>query len=108
LLALKNAKFPEYDEVNGVDYDKKTDKGLPLSDEEPLPITVVKIGDNIIIDPLGNEEKAMDARVTMTTTKDGNFCSMQKGGMMTLSTEDLKNMAELTLEKVKELRKHVG
>lgn len=102
LAALKDTRFPKYE--NGeIDYKKKTDKKLPLS-KEPLPVTVIKVGDRFIIDPNSNEEKIYDSRLTVATTPDGTLSALQKGGEDTLTIEHIDEMVKLALEKGKFLR----
>ena len=72
-----------------VNYKELTKEGVPLSKKDPLSITVCKIGDTLIIDPTYEEEKIVDARLTVAITNDGNICSMQKGGEGPLSSEDI-------------------
>ena len=55
-----------------IDYEKKTKDGIPLSND-PIPITVLKIGDNLVIDPLPQEEEAAVARITIAITDERNF-----------------------------------
>ena len=105
IAALKNMKFPEC-KGDVIDYKKKTSKGLGLTDT-PLSVTVIKIGDKFIVDPDSDEEKAIDARLTVASLSDGTLCAMQKGGDVPLSVEDVEKMVDLGLEKGKELRKLV-
>lgn len=103
--AIKNAKFPGYDEETGkIKYDEKTDKPL-MVEHIPMACTVLKIGDKLIVDPTRNEEPEADARLTVVSKEDNGLCAMQKGGHKPLSTEDLMQMAELSLSKTNELRK---
>lgn len=102
LAALKDARFPTYDGEK-VDYKEKTDTKLPLS-KEPIAITVIKIGKNFIVDPTTEEEKVIDARLTVSSIKDGTLCALQKGGELPLSTEDIEKMIEIAVDKAKELR----
>jgi|TARA_Y100000310_G_scaffold177182_1_gene177261 exosome complex component RRP42 len=105
IAALKNMKFPEYkDDV--IDYKKKTSKDLELKDT-PLSVTVIKIGDKFIVDPSSEEEKVIDARLTVASLSDGTLCALQKGGDYPLSAEDVMKMVDIGLEKGKELRKLV-
>jgi exosome complex component RRP42 len=105
IAALKNMKFPEYKD-GVIDYKKKTNKGLDLKDT-PLSVTVVKIGNKFIVDPDSDEEKAIDARLTVASLSDGTLCAMQKGGDYPLTAEDVMNMVDIALEKSNELRKLV-
>ncbi|MAG07945.1 RNA-binding protein [Candidatus Woesearchaeota archaeon] len=105
LAALKNMHFPEIDGEN-IDYKKKSKQGLKLN-EEPLSVTVHKIGGNYIIDPSNEEEEFIDARLTAAATADGTICALQKGGDDVLTEEDVDNMITLAVKKTKELRKYL-
>ncbi|MBI2660013.1 exosome complex protein Rrp42 [Candidatus Woesearchaeota archaeon] len=105
LAALKNTKFPEL-EGEKVDYKVKTDKGLEL-EKTPIAVTVIKIGDKFIVDPDTEEEKAVDARLTVSSIEDGTLCAMQKGGDYPLTIEDIDKMLEIGIEKAKELREYL-
>jgi len=101
MLALMNSKTPDYDGEK-IDYKKKKDP-LPLSN--PLvECTIIKIGNNIILDPSLEEEQLADARLTIATSKD-NIHAMQKGGNSTLSSKDIEEMLVLAKKKGEELRK---
>jgi len=102
LAALKDTKFPKYKDEK-IDYMEKTKEGLPLS-KEPVAITVHKIGENLIVDPLTEEEQSADARITVITDKEGTICALQKGGDTPLSVEEIDKMLALGQEKAKELR----
>jgi exosome complex component RRP42 len=105
MAALHNARFPEIDADGKVDYKKKSNNKLPIS-EVPLPVTVIKIGEHFLIDPTENEENVLDARLTVTFRNDGNMCAMQKGGEGPLSAEDIQKMidlAEVTSKKNREI-----
>lgn len=103
LAAIKNAKFPKYDGEK-VDYKEKTSKKLHVT-KDPIGITVCKIGDTFIVDPTTEEEKVIDARLTVVSEKDGTLCAMQKGNDQPLTSEDIMSMIDIGLEKAKELRK---
>jgi len=105
IAALKNMKFPEYKD-DKIDYKKKTNKGLELKDT-PLSVTVIKIGNKFIVDPDSDEEKAIDARLSVATLSDGTLCALQKGGDVPLSAEDISKMVDIGVEKGEELRKLV-
>jgi len=102
LLALRDAKFPAYED-GAVNYKHKTDKKLQLT-KVPIPATVYKIGHNFLVDPTTEEESAADVRLTVTTTEEGKLCALQKGGDGELSVEDIEKMVSLGIEKGKELR----
>jgi len=103
LAALRDMKFPKVVD-DKVDYAEKTNKQLEITDS-PIAVTVIKIGDKFILDPITEEEKALDARLTVTSLEDGTLCALQKGGTTPLTEEEIGKMTELAIEKGKELRK---
>jgi len=105
VAALKNMKFPKYED-DKIDYKEKTSKKLDMKDF-PVTITVVKIGNNFIVDPDTQEEDAIDARLSVASLSDGTLCALQKGGESPLTAEDIEKMVDIALEKSKELRKLV-
>ncbi len=105
LAALKSTVYPSFDGEK-IDYKQKTDKKLPL-EKIPIAVTVIKIGDKFIVDPDTEEEKAIDSRLTVSSTEDGMLCALQKGGDFPLTVEDIDKMLDIGIEKGKELRKHL-
>lgn len=105
IAAVKTAKFPEFKD-GAINYKKLTDKSLDLK-ILPVGVTVVKIGKNFVVDPTNEEEKMIDARLTVTTLDSGDICALQKGGETPLTSEDIKRMVELGIAKGKELRAHL-
>jgi exosome complex component RRP42 len=105
IAAITNAKFPKY-ENDKIDYKTRTDKKLPLS-KVPIPVTVIKIDNYFVVDPLIEEEELVDARLTVTSTEEGYICALQKGGNSALLDKEIEQMIELGLEKAKELRNHL-
>ena len=104
LAALKDAKFPDYDpKEDTINYEKRTKENIKLKNF-PVGVTVLKIGDKFIIDPLTEEWNNLDARLTVVTTEDGNICAMQKGGEVALTLEDIEKMIEIAAQKAKFLR----
>jgi len=102
IAALSHAHYPGVKDGNA-DYGTRTDKKLKL-ESTPLPVTVWAIGKHFIIDPLPEEEKAADARLTITTTADGTIVALQKGGSMPLKSEQINDMVKLALRVAKDLR----
>ncbi len=103
LAALKTTVFPAYDGIE-IDYRDKSGNKLELK-AEPIAVTVYKIDEHLIVDPSLDEEKDFDARLTVTTTKDGTISAMQKGGDVALTVQEIEKMVELGLAKAKEIRK---
>lgn len=106
MIALKNTKLPKLED-NKVNYKELTKEQLPLSKKDPVSVTIYKIGDSLLVDPTAEEEKAVDSRLTVATTKEGYICAMQKGGAEPLSIEDIDKMVELAVKKCDELRSHI-
>ncbi len=106
LVALKNTVFPALTEDGVINYDEKTKDKLPLQ-KEPIEITVLKIGEYFIIDPIEEEEALLDARLTVAITEENKICAIQKGGTEPLSITEIDTMVGIAQDKVKELRKLV-
>lgn len=107
LAAIKDTKFPAIDDTYTIDYKKHTDERVPLR-AEPIEVTVCKIGDNLLIDPSTEEEKSIDARLTVAVTEDDHICALQKGGNNGLTPDEIMEMVQIAIEKSKELRKAMG
>ena len=108
LAALLHAKVPKLDDKNEV-ISGEYSHNLPIHGK-PLCTTFVKIGDQILVDPSMAEDVALDARLTIGTfEKDGHIklCSMQKGGSVGFTMEEIESMIHLAEQKGKELRRHV-
>lgn len=102
ITALLNAKIPKI-EGDKIIYEEKKD---PLKIRAvPIPVTLAKIKNQLLIDPDIREEEAMEARLTVSSVKSGNICALQKGGVSGLKMEEIENALELSVEKGKELRK---
>ncbi len=102
LAAIKNTKFPEL--VDGkIVYKEKTDQGIDVQ-EEPISVTVLKIGDHFIIDPDNEEELVAEARLTVALMSNGQLCALQKGGDSALTLDDISKMIDLAAEGSKTLR----
>lgn len=103
IAALIDTRFPGV--VDGVvDYNKKTDKKLPLV-RLPITVTVYKIGDNMFVDPIPDEESAYDSRLSVAVTDDNEISAMQKGGDEPLSMDEISKMIDVVLKIAPELRK---
>ena len=103
LAALQDARFPKY-ENEELDYKTKTDKKVELL-KAPLPVTVLKLGDNLLVDPDLMEQKSLDARLTVTFTEDNKtICALQKGGESPITAEEVGKMLDIAQEKAAYLR----
>jgi exosome complex component RRP42 len=104
IAALLNAEIPKYEDKKVIN-EEKTGK-LPVVDI-PIAITTAKIGNKLLLDTNLEEENNIDARITITTNKKGDICSIQKGGNGYLTEEEILKAADLSISKGKELRKMV-
>ena len=105
LAALKNTKLPRLEEGNKINYKEKTDKKLPMNKTNPVSCTIRKIGNKLIVDPSDEEEKFVDARLTVGITENGDLCSMQKGGNVPLNIKELEKCIDIAIKKTHDLRR---
>jgi exosome complex component RRP42 len=104
ISALLDAKIPKIED-DKVIYTEKTGP-LPMV-ETPISTTYLKLGTGIAVDPNLEEEQVLDARLTVTTTKKGEICAMQKGGSGAFTEEEVLNTIDRGIKKAKDLRKLV-
>ncbi|MFW6014422.1 MAG: exosome complex protein Rrp42 [Candidatus Nanoarchaeia archaeon] len=106
LAALNNTYFPKY-ENDEIDYKTKTDKKFELK-KFPITVTVSKIGSELVVDPVTEEENYIDARLTVAITGDNTICALQKGEQMELSLGEVDKMLNLASEKASQIRKKLA
>jgi len=106
LAALLNTKMRKYEVKDGEVEIKSGYTQLPVTDH-PIAVTFAKINDKLVVDPSLEEEQVMDARLTMTTGKDGKICAIQKGGYGCLTKEQILEATEMAKGRAEELRKLV-
>lgn len=100
IAALMNTRLPKHEDgklIHG-EFEGK----LPLTCV-PIPCTLAKIGDSLLLDPDLDEEYALDSRLTIATTDTIN--AMQKGGNGSFSGEEVLSAVDLSFEKAEEIRK---
>jgi len=102
MSALLDARLPKYE-------DGKVIRGewagkLPITCT-PVPLTFAKIKDKIITDPILEEEYAMDARLTVSTTDTVN--AMQKGGVGRFTAQEVEFIVDMAFEKAPQTRKKI-
>ncbi|HII66232.1 TPA: exosome complex protein Rrp42 [Candidatus Woesearchaeota archaeon] len=103
IAALQDCTFPAYDGIR-IDYKTRTREKLPVR-KAPLSVTVLKAGNQYVVDPTYEEEKVYDARLSVAVEEDGTLCALQKGGDEALSDEDILAMIDIAAGKTEELRK---
>ncbi|MBS3112324.1 exosome complex protein Rrp42 [Candidatus Woesearchaeota archaeon] len=106
LAALKDAKFPSLKD-GVVDYKSRTKKGIGIVDY-PISCTVRKIGSHLFVDPNVNEDLYSDARLTASFTSKNMLCSLQKGGNVSVTSDELFTMLELAKKTAQNYRKVFG
>ena len=104
IAAIKTARFPKVEKDGTVNYHEHTNEKVKMG-AYPIPVTVCKIDDILFVDPTDEEEKAIDARLTVTSIGNDKICSMQKGGSHPLAQGDMMKMVDLALKKANEIRK---
>ena len=88
LGALSHATFPN--KRFGVG-----DADSPLNIQHyPVECTFVRLGDAIVVDPVVDEEKACQGRITVATDEAGNVVAMQKGLIGAFSPDDVRDIVE--------------
>ena len=81
----------------------KEDFRLPVRNI-PVSVTMVKIGDNIVVDPDLEEEQISQARITVSTTEDGRIRAMQKGDNGWFTLDEIKKAISTSIDVGKQLR----
>ena len=106
LAALLNTKMRKYEVKDGEVEMKSGYTQLPMRNY-PIAVTFAKINDKLVVDPSLEEEQIMDARLTITTGKNGKICAIQKGGYGYFTKEQVLEAAKIAAKKAEELRKLV-
>jgi len=101
--ALKNTFVPKFED-NAVVRGEK-DRDLPVV-KTPISCTFAKINKGIVIDPILDEEFAMDARLTVTTSGK-EIHAMQKGEIGAFSPDEVSQMVDKAMAKYKDLAKNI-
>jgi exosome complex component RRP42 len=101
IAALLNTKIPkvEGDEIIRKEYVS----ALPVI-FKPINITVAKIGNFFILDPLLQEEEVIQAKLSISVRDDDKICAIQKQGSGTFKSEEIEKALDLAIAKSKELR----
>jgi exosome complex component RRP42 len=106
LGALVNAMMQDYQYKDGQVHYKDSKFPLPMKNY-PVPITSVKVGNAVVVDPCLEEEQVMTCRLTVTTDKDDNVCAMQKGGLGFFTPEEIKQIIATSIKKSREIREKI-
>jgi len=102
--ALTNTEIPNYEVTESGDVQRATGYSkLPVR-EHPFSTTLVKINDKLMVDPNLEEERISDVKVTMTLTKTGKICAIQKSGNGTFTVEEILEAEKVARKKSEEIR----
>lgn len=106
VAALRNAVLPKLVE-DKVQFGELTKTKIPLT-INPLTCTVSKIGNTLIVDPIKDEEEAIEARLSIAISEKGNVHAMQKGGAIGFTIDEVDQaigMAKKCVEKIRKVLK---
>ncbi len=102
MTALNVAKVPKYEDEKIIR--EEVSMNMPIK-RQVVETTFAKIDDFLVVDPVLDEEKSADARLTIATTDDGYICASQKGGPGPIKVDEIEQMIDLAFEKGDYLRK---
>jgi len=103
VAALRTSKMKKY--VVKDDKVETTEDWVPVPVEKtPVSVTLARIGEKLVVDPITEEEASMDMRITITTDDDGNICASQKGEASTISPEQVLQAADTSIRLGKDIR----
>ena len=102
LSSLLEAKIPKLEKGEIV---KGEHSGKLKLSRKPILTTFSKISNKIVLDPILMEEKAQEARFSLSTTEDDYMCAFQKGGGGSFKAEEIDQCIDIAFKKAKELRK---
>lgn len=103
MAALMKAKKPVYNVEDGKA--EKTDEWKELElQRKPIAVTLVKIGENWIVDPSADEEEVMDTRLTITLDEEENVTTLQKTGSVGLKLDEIKEAINIAVDKAIDVR----
>ncbi len=103
--ALLDVKIPKYDPDTKTLIRNETSGKLGLK-HLPIATTFAKVGQHTLCDPTREEMLAADAKLTITTTQNGQIAAMQKGkGAFT--RDEVLDAVDVAFKKSAELRKYV-
>ncbi len=90
MAALSTAHVP----WSKIDEDRK-DEPLPVM-HQPVALTAVKIGNQVLIDPSLDEDEVADARITVVIDENGDVRAMQKGLNGAFTIDEVKYVVKLS------------
>ncbi len=107
LAALINTKMPNYEVKDGEVKIKQGYTPLPVKNH-PVTVTIGKINNTLIVDPVLEEEQVMDSRISMAINDEGHICAVQKGGSGYFTPQQILEASKIAQEKAVEIRKKLN
>jgi len=101
--ALLSTMIPKVEVKNGEVKLLDEKEPLPIRDL-PVSLTFGKVGEHIFLDPMLDEERVIDCRLTIVTDKEGRITAVQKSEDGALSEKDINEAIEIAIEKGREIR----
>lgn len=108
--AVLTCKIPKWEMKDDVPVLVEGEESDPPITTIPVSVTMIRIGDHIIVDPNLDEWTCMDARITIVTNSDGNICALQKGHTDGFTFEQLVKCGEIAIavgSKIRETFKQI-
>ncbi len=106
LIALGRAEIPKVEIKDDGEIEVKEEKWKVNLKDLPINFTFVKIGDQLLLDPVLEEEQVSDAAITLAIDKEGRVCSIQKKhGKFTM--EEILNATSIARSKWPEIAERV-
>ena len=103
LAALKSAVLPKL-ENDQIMYGQLTKTKVPLN-VVPVTSTIIKIGDKLMVDPCLEEQEAMQARLSVGVSEEGNIHAMQLGSIGGLTPNEVDQAIGMAKKTTRILRK---
>jgi len=101
MAALLGAKRPKVENSKIVRGEFTGPLGIT---EKVVTCTFAKYEEGIVLDPKLDEERGMDARLTIATMP-GKVCATQKGGWGAFSRKQVEELIDVSLAKGEDLRR---
>jgi exosome complex component RRP42 len=105
MTALLNTRVPKI--VDEKIVRKEFERRLPV-EHQPVTVSVCKLGNKYILDPLLEEENVLDAKLSIAVMEDDRICALQKQGNKGLEFDEIETMIDLAMEKSKQIRKLIS
>jgi exosome complex component RRP42 len=103
VCALLDTTMPTASVINNeVAIDEDNLINLPINKKSVL-CSVVKVNDQLIVDPIFAEEQLMDASLSIGFREDGSICAMQKCGLNTFTRDEVLKAVQIAKNKSKDL-----